>query len=76
MGIEDNAALALACEADYRIGCLESRLAEVESRLQTAKIVIARIVEINCLDGRINHGRGCPTCGALGDESCDAGLHG
>jgi transcription elongation GreA/GreB family factor len=74
-GIDDEAARAVADEADYRIRCLESRLADLEEKLRTAKIILARMMEIDQIADKINHGRGCVVCGALGDEPCDAGIH-
>lgn len=54
-------ALDLAC-ANER---LEARVADLERKLQAVKIILARL-----------DGQGCSICGALGDEPCDAGLHG
>lgn len=75
-GIDDPAAHTVAGEADYRIGLLESRLADLEAKLQTAKIVVARLAKAASPWACVNHGQACPVCGALGDEPCDAGLHG
>lgn len=53
--------------------CLETRIADLERKLLTAKITVARLVRIV---GSSVYGKECPVCGALGDEECDVGLHG
>ena len=78
-GIDDPATHAVADEADYRIECLESRLADLEAKHLATRRALAALAghaawlknELVCPCVRI-----CPICGALGDEPCDAGLHG
>jgi len=60
--------LDLAC-ANER---LEARIADLEKKLLNLKVYVARTIRGGCL----GYFPPCLVCGALGDEKCDAGLHG
>jgi len=72
-GIEDPAAHAVADEADYRIQCLESRLRDLEEKHSATRRALRQFAESLRLG---TCPRICFICGAIGDEPCDAGLHG
>ena len=53
--------------------CLEARIVDLETKLLNLKGVIVRLTKVAGPWTCINY---CHICGALGDEPCDAGLHG
>lgn len=72
-GIDDPGVQAVADEADYMIGCLESRLTDLEAKFAASRRAFAAVA---AAVERLIHTSICPVCGAIGDEPCDAGLHG